>query len=253
MSVGAKLNIAVYSIIVLLCISIGVTFVNLSNIEEKTDEALDYRVEQLRIIDEMRFNLAMQGQYTRALMMETTDANRTSLIGYAKGLDENILRLKEMVTSKVMGDYWDELNSHNSDFNATMELLLAAIDAGNVAGATTIVNTTLENQNNQILNVATEMSEYQQEQIALIKEQVNEEMSSSRISAIVVLILSIIISIFLILYVRKTITKPLRTVMDAAHVIADGDLSQSDIVAKSRDEIGQLATVFNEMKKAYVA
>ena len=67
------------------------------------------------------------------------------------------------------------------------------------------------------------------------------------------LIISIAISIFLIIYVRKTITAPLRTVMDAAHVIADGDLSQPDVVTKSRDEIGQLATVFNEMKKAYVA
>ena len=46
----------------------------------------------------------------------------------------------------------------------------------------------------------------------------------------------------------KTITAPLRTVMNAAHVIADGDLSQPDVVAKSRDEIGQLATVFNDMK-----
>ena len=40
MSVGTKLNIAFYSIIVLLGISIGITFLNLSNIEEKNNQPL---------------------------------------------------------------------------------------------------------------------------------------------------------------------------------------------------------------------
>ncbi len=250
MSVGAKLNIAFYSIIALLCISIGITFLNLSNIEEKTEEALDNRVEQLRVIDQIRFDLAMQGLYARALMLETTDENRNNLINYAEDLDTNILKLKELYTSEVMEDYWDELNSYNNDFNTTMEELLVAIDEGNLAGATTLVNTTLQDTNSEILNVATKMSEFQQEQLTLIKEETNEAMGTSRISSIVVLIISIAIGIFLIIYVRKTITAPLRTVMDAAHVIADGDLSQPDVVAKSRDEIGQLATVFNDMKKS---
>ena len=250
MSVGTKLNIAFYSIIVLLGISIGITFLNLSNIEERTDEALDNRVEQLRVIDQIRFDLAMQGLYTRALMMETTDGNRTNLMNYAEDLDSNILRLKELYTSEVMADYWDELNGHNNDFNTEMESLLVAIDEGNIANATTIVNTTLEDTNNEILNVAMKMLEFQQEQIVLIKEETNDAIGTSRVSSIVVLIISITISIFLVIYVRKTITKPLRTVMESAHVIADGDLSQPDIVAKSRDEIGQLATVFNEMKKS---
>ena len=248
MSVGAKLNIAFYSIIALLCISIGITFLNLSNIEEKTEEALDNRVEQLRVIDQIRFDLAMQGLYARALMLETTDENRTNLITYAEDLDANILKLKELYTTEAMENYWGELNSYNNDFNTTMEELLVAIDEGNIADATTLVNTTLQDTNVGILNVATKMAEFQQEQLTLIKEETDQAIGTSRMSSIVVLVISIIIGIFLIIYVRKTITAPLKTVMDAAHVIAEGDLSQPDIVAKSRDEIGQLATVFNEMK-----
>ncbi len=248
MSVGGKLNIAFYSIIALLCISIGITFINLNNIDEKTEEALDNRVEQLRVIDQIRFDLAMQGLYARALMLETTDENRNNLINYAEDLDINVLKLKELYTTEEMKNYWDELNSYNNDFNITMEELLVTIDEGDLAGATTLVNTTLQDTNVNILNVATEMAEFQQEQLTLIKEETDQAMGTSRISSIVVLVISILISIFLIIYVRKTITTPLRKVMDAAHVIADGDLSQPDVVAKSRDEIGQLAIVFNDMK-----
>ena len=248
MSVGAKLNIAFYSIILLLVISIGITFVNLSNIEKKTEEALDNRVDQIRVIDQIRFDLAMQGLYARALIMETTDENRSSLLSYAEDLDANIVKLKEMYSSDVMDDYWNEMNGYNNEFNTIVEEVFVAVDEGNLARATTIVNTNLQDSNEGILNVAMSMTEYQEEQLALIKEETANSIFISRITSVVMLIVSLIISVFLVLYVRRTITAPLRTIMDEAHVIADGDLSQPDVVAKSRDEIGQLAIVFNDMK-----
>jgi len=247
-SVGAKLNIAFYSIILLLVISIGITFVNLSNIEKKTEEALDNRVDQIRTIDQIRVDLAMQGLYARALMIETTDENRSSLLSYAEELDANIVKLKEMYSSDVMDDYWNEMNGYHNEFNTIVEEVFVAVDEGNLARATTIVNTNLQDSNEGILNVAMSMTEYQEEQLALIKEETANSIFISRITSVVMLIVSLIISVFLVLYVRRTITAPLRTIMDAAHVIADGDLSQPDVVAKSRDEIGQLAIVFNDMK-----
>ena len=248
MSVGAKLNIAFYSIILLLVISIGITFVNLSNIEKKTEEALDNRVDQIRTIDQIRVDLAMQGLYARALMIETTDENRSSLLSYAEELDANIVKLKEMYSSDIMDDYWNDMNGYHNEFNTIVEEVFVAVDEGNLARATTIVNTNLQDSNEGILNVAMSMTEYQEEQLALIKEETANSIFISRITSVVMLIVSLIISVFLVLYVRRTITAPLRTIMDAAHVIADGDLSQPDVVAKSRDEIGQLAIVFNDMK-----
>ena len=248
MSVGAKLNIAFYSIILLLVISIGITFVNLSNIEKKTEEALDNRVDQIRVIDQIRFDLAMQGLYARALIMETTDENRSSLLSYAEDLDANIVKLKEMYSSDIMDDYWNDMNGYHNEFNTIVEEVFVAVDEGNLARATTIVNTNLQDSNEGILNVAMSMTEYQEEQLALIKEETANSIFISRITSVVMLIVSLIISVFLVLYVRRTITAPLRTIMDAAHVIANGDLSQPDVVAKSRDEIGQLAIVFNDMK-----
>ena len=102
MKVGTKLNIAFYSIIGLLCISMGISFYNLSNIENKTEEALNNRVVQLRLIDEIRFGVGMQGLYARALLIDMTDENRGKLLGYAEELDNNILALKNLVMSDTM-------------------------------------------------------------------------------------------------------------------------------------------------------
>ncbi|WP_431029027.1 methyl-accepting chemotaxis protein [Lysinibacillus sp. LZ02] len=248
MSVGAKLNTAFYSIIILLCVSIGITFWNLSNIEEKTDEALDNRVVQIRILDQVRVDLGMQGLFARALIIETTDKNRENLLMYAEDLDQRILELKDLFTSGIMQGYWDEMNGHNNDFNAIVKEVLAAIDAGELERAKTIVNTQLADANAGILTVANNMVEYQEKQIELIKEDTNSAIKMSRTISIIILVVSIFISILLILYVRRTITSPLKVVMQSAHIIAEGDLSQPDVAFKSKDEIGQLATVFNSMK-----
>ena len=130
MKVGTKLNIAFYSIIGLLCISMGISFYNLANIENKTEEALNNRVVQLRLIDEIRFGVGMQGLYARALLIDTTDENRGKLLGYAEELDNNILALKNLVMSDTMENYTQEADSYNTDFNNLMEELLVAVDNG---------------------------------------------------------------------------------------------------------------------------
>ena len=193
MSVGAKLNLAFYSIIVLLCISVGINFLNLSNIEKKTGEALDDRFEQIRVIEQIRFDLAMQGLYARGLIMETTEENYNQLMSYAESLDAGITELKEMYSSDIMDDYWNEMNSHNNEFNKVVEEVIAALKKGNLADATILVNTTLEDANNGILDTSNKMVEYQNEQLTIIKEETRQSVVISSISSVIVLIISIII------------------------------------------------------------
>ena len=248
MRVGAKLNVAFYSIIALLCISMIISFFSLSNIENKTDEALNNRVMQLRVIDEIRFDVGMQGLYARALMIDTTDENRGKLLNYAEELDNNIATLKKLALTETMEKYTQEADTYNTDFNNVVEEILATVDRGDIKAATALVNTELQEANVGILTVATEMGEFQDEQLTRIKEETADSISTSRITSIIVLIVSLLIGLFLVWYVRRTITKPLNVVKDAAHVIASGDLSQQDIPYESKDEIGQLAKVFNDMK-----
>lgn len=248
MKVGAKLNVAFWSIVALLCISVGISFYSLANIEDKTENALDNRVVQLRIIDEIRFDVGMQGLYARALMIDTTAKNRENLLSYAEMLNKNISAIKDLASSDTMKGYLQETEGYTKEFDQAAQEVVAAVDENDIAKATTIVNTKLQDANIGILDVATKMSEYQREQLELIKAETKKSISTSRTSSIVMLILSVLISIVLIGYVRRIITKPLNTVMSAAQKIADGDLSQEDIVHHSKDEIGQLAKVFNDMK-----
>lgn len=248
MGIGKKLNLAFYSIIILLCISVGISFLSLNKIEEKTDEALNNRVEQIRVIDEIRFGLAMQGLYARALIVDNSKENEENLAHYQSYLDEQIAYLTKLTSSTIMKDYQKEIEGFNNDFNASVVKVVTAAQEGNIEQATLIVNNELQDANVGILTVSTKMMDYQDEQLEIISGETSDAISSSKTTSIVVLVLSIIISIILIIFVRKTITSPLNVVVKEANIIASGDLSQQDIEIRSRDEIGELGKAFNKMK-----
>lgn len=248
MSVGAKLNIAFYSIILLLCVSIGISFINLNNIEEENTEALDNRVEQIRAADEIRFVVAMQELYARALMIDQTKENEDNLAFYQAELDTQILRLEGLANSEAIDEYITDLHKFNNEFNAIATEMLAVYRMGDVEAATSIVKGKLQDANVGLLNTANKVVAFQEEQLELNKAAVDSSISTSKTTSIIVLIISIAIGVFLILYVHRTISQPLQNVVQAANVIASGDLLKQDIDVRTKDEIGQLGTAFNTMK-----
>ena len=248
MKLGTKLNLAFYSIIAIMIITAVIVFINLNMIDEKQTEALDNRVEQIRLVDDIRANLAFQGLYGRALILENTTKNQENLLTYASNLDENIIQLKDLATTNTMKSYIEEITVFNNQFNESVEKLLATLKTGNIQASTNIVNNDLQNANVGILNVANDMVTFQKSQLDEIKNETEQTMATSKIIAMVSVVISIIVGFLMVLFVKRSIVKPLQTLMNAAEHISEGDLTHPLIKIQSKDEIGQLGTIFNKMK-----
>ncbi|MEG0472872.1 MAG: methyl-accepting chemotaxis protein [Solibacillus sp.] len=248
MGVGAKLNIAIYSIVTVLILTIGFTFLNLSNIEEDSDEALNNRVEQIRLAEQIRFSLAMQGLYARAVVLDHSEESTKQLDFYMKTLNEQIDELQTMVISQTMIDYLEEMESHNDKFNVGIISLLEAAEKGDTRLANGYINTTLKAANAGILAASHEIVVYQEGKLAEINKETDISINNSQITAWFSLFLSILISVAAVIYIRFRVVLPLRFVVKEANIIASGDLSNADIQTKSKDEIGQLGRSFNLMK-----
>ena len=248
MKVRTKLNLAFFGIVFMLFISSIISFINLKNIEGKSEEALNYRVVQIRLVDEIRINVGMQGLYARALILEPSESNKELLIEYAGYLDENILELEKLVSSDTMKGYLEEIESYDAAFKKAFEQLLMNVDKGDIESATKIVTMDLEDANVGILNISTNMLAYQEEQLERIQKENANAIKTSISVSIIVLVISIIVGVILIFVVRRMITLPLGKVMASAEKIANGDLTAEDLNLTSKDEIGQLGRVFDEMK-----
>ncbi|KOY83339.1 MCP four helix bundle domain-containing protein [Lysinibacillus macroides] len=248
MSVGKKLNLSFITFIFLLAASIGSSIFNLNTIDKRTKEAMDSHLEQLLLIEELRFSIATQEVFIRALILNPSSENKEQLLNTAKELDNTIATLEGYLKAQEMKELWTQVNDSNNLFNTEMPKLIAAMENDNIAQATSILNTTISKANLELFDIAAQMKEYQMAQMEEIEESTFSAILNARTISIAILVTSIVIAIGLMVYVRRTITKPLLGMIDVAMVIRNGDLSKEDMQITSNDEIGQLGTVFNEMK-----
>lgn len=250
MNISKKLNLSFYGIIILFIISIILNFVNLESIDANVDEALDNRVTQIMVVDEIRTDLAMQGLYARASIIDPNEENRQNLEEYAKNLDSSIAQLQKLIRSETMQGYWKTINTANISFNNEMATLNTALDQKDNKKAAEIVNGPLKEANVAILNSSEKMINYQHKQLDNTKNSIQHSISSSNVTSLISLLISIAIGVFLILFIRRTIIRPLNLLHDTANIIADGDLTVADISIKTKDEIGALGASFNKMKNS---
>lgn len=81
-----------------------------------------------------------------------------------------------------------------------------------------------------------------------LQEKIQENSRNLFSALIVVVAAAVLISLMVAVVVSRNITKPVKELKRKITVIADGDLSGSDIVVKTKDETGHLALAFNKMK-----
>lgn len=250
MSVGKKLNIGFMSILGILVISLGIILLLVQNVNKQVDVVTEERFEQVQLSNDIQFNLAMQGLYVRALMLENTAANRNNLAMYQEQLDMAIADFKEVVSSESeeVRNYAETIDGYNVDFNTTIDKILAALDAGNNDAAMMLTNTEARDANVGILETSALILASEQEQLNIVKESTMKTVSTTVIVTIIAIIVSIAITLLAMFLVRRMITTPLVDVVDRANHIASGDLTVTDSTYAARDEIGQLATAFNTMK-----
>ena len=248
MSIGAKLTSIFGLIILLLCISVGISFINLNTIQTKSDEALDHRVAQIRRVNAIQFDLAMQSSLVRAFILGGVKGIEAKLTNSQKESDSEILELNKLVKSDVMKGYLKEMNVNNDTFNKITDEIKAEYQAGNVDEANRLVNNELYHTSTAILEIADKMIKYQEEQLNLVTGQTKNAISTSKSVSIGILVVIVLIGIALIVYIRRKIAAPLQLITTAVNTMATGDLSQDNVEFSSKDEIGQLTTSFNNMK-----
>ncbi|WP_342558654.1 methyl-accepting chemotaxis protein [Metasolibacillus sp. FSL K6-0083] len=248
MSIGKKLNLSFFSMVAILLLMAGINFFSVNNIETKTEEALERRVEQIRTVDNLRFNLAMEGVYGRAILLSGDQASFDLFEGYRQDFRGQLEHLESLVKSEDMKAYVNDIKAFNEIFNEGADEMIAAYKSGQLELAKQLVGTKMREANLGILAASDSAVAYQEEQLENIKQETQEAINLTKIVAVVALLISALIFSVLIIFVRKTITAPLRFIVDKVNIVASGDLTQDDIHMKVKDEVGQLAISFNTMK-----
>ncbi|MEK4384683.1 methyl-accepting chemotaxis protein [Solibacillus sp. FSL W7-1464] len=248
MSVGKRLNAVLILMILLIMIIVTLNYSSLKKIQGHMEEALDYRVEQIRSVDEIRFNVAMQGMYVRAFVFDGKEESAESFKQYNELLDQEIDNLSKLISSGTMRELMEQIIKYRDDFNYGYLDMMDAYERGDQIRANGFINTKLRTASDGMFEVTAQMVEYQENKLDEINKKTDDSIALSVLIAGIALAISVLIGILVMLYIRKTIISPLTGIVHEANTIAAGDLSQQDIHVKSKDEIGQLGNAFNAMK-----
>ena len=248
MSVGKRINAALIIMIVLILVTVTLNYISLKNIQGNMDEALDYRVEQIRTVDEIRFNIAMQGMYARALVFDGKEESAESFQQHNELLDQEIEYLGQLVSNETMKQLMEQVMSYRDDFNYGYLDMIDAFDRGDQILANGFINTKLRAASDGMFDATAQMIEYQEKKLDAINKKADDSIAFSVLVANIALAISVLIGILVMMYIRKTIISPLKGIVHEANIIAAGDLTQQDIHVKTKDEIGQLGNAFNAMK-----
>lgn len=246
MSISKKLSISFYTFIALFCISVVVSFINLNNIENKINKNLNNRVVQIQLIDEIRYATSMQSLYLTELddSIEMGD----QLLNYLTYLQQQIIELdRKVVNDEKMEDLAQQLNEKMSVYEAYLEPAILAFKSGKTNEGKAIVDELMK-VNKDVTSLSNEMLSYQNSEINNNLIASKQQIQSSKITSIVVLVISLAISFVFIYLTRKTITLPLKNVVQSVQEVSSGDLTKEDLKVISKDEIGQLSESFNLMK-----
>lgn len=247
MKVGTKLSIAFYLIIGVMIVTMVVNFINLGNIDKKQTEAFDERVDRILLVDDMRYNLSQQELYLRSFFLEKTPENREALEQHAESLKNNIVAFKESASAQSI-EVAEQLEKHNNAFNNILDDAIRAIEKDETELALYYMSGALRGASKKMYEISTQMADEQKQGLQSTKKANSEAISTSKLVSLIAVLVGIAIGLMLIFFVKRKIVQPLNVVKEKAMFIANGDLSLEDLDIQSKDEIGQLAQIFNEMK-----
>jgi anti-anti-sigma regulatory factor/HAMP domain-containing protein len=170
-----------------------------------------------------------------ASMKEQEQAMNTLLTGYRPRISSD----EEQLAFNRVATYWNTLATYN-----TQELVPARRNQSpEVALATYRRQQSLYTD---LLAAATDLANVSQAQGSVALQQVREAYSTSRGFVLAMMLGAFVLAGAVAFGLSQTIIRNLRTLTATAKGVESGDLEQRAVI-RSRDEVGQLATSFNQM------
>lgn len=193
-------------------------------------------------------------QRIRYILMETTvledkDAikeNADKVLGFAATIDDKLNSYKARASHLEDQALYDKLEKDWVAYKGYIGQITSAIDSGNMALAEQII---LVDSDSTVMAVKDDL-----EQLLAYNEQAADKAykhnqgvySSAAMLSNILIAAGVIISVLLGLIISRSISKPIKNIVNAADKLSQGDID-INLDVKRKDEIGILAAAFGKM------
>lgn len=249
MTIGKKLISSFLIIAFLLAITGGISSYYLLQIDSTYSDLLDRRAVILANVLKIQVEVSKENNSIRGYML-TKD---TEFLDFLKTNRANITKLlsetNKIARIQAFKERLHELETINEKYMLESEQLVQMIQSNLPSDQVTeYFISKVYPLGKQLDPIVDELSE---EQLISMQEESDQSSIVVRTAINNVAVLSIIAFILAVIigYIcSRMISKPVVSIAKAAERMASGDLTAEDVEVKTNDEIGILATSFNQMK-----
>ncbi len=240
--------LASFLLIALIAGGAGVIYIHsLDKIHDSTDHIFDQYAVLKSEADNLKFYATVQNSNMLTYMLSRDSYYGSELLTANQQTSNLLNSMKSKVTDTKSLQQIDYLLKMNDYYKSGSERLIQMTPA-EVSNAYLDIKTSLIPMGGVLVKFAQQFSDEQDTLMTAAREQTEQTIINTRLTAIIVTVLNLVLAILIGALVSRIISKPLRLLSSNAKQIANGELNIADVQVKQRDEIGQLAESFNLMK-----
>ncbi|WP_145411979.1 methyl-accepting chemotaxis protein [Paenibacillus xylanexedens] len=249
-SIGLRISIAFYLLILCLII-LSVTIIGrMNSIETNTNDITGNWMPSIQKINQLNYStehvLSLSYRYFDAEEVDKAKLNeeRTK---YIRETAQTIAIYDKQAKSAEENEHWTAFKSKWEDYLKINAQAIRVSDEGQAQLAKEVADKGSDSFD--LMQVDLDyLVNYNQQQSDISAAQTIRSVQDGRLSVLIGVLAMIIITAIFIPIIRTQVVKPLLRVISAVKLIAEGQLNVQDIHTKHEDEVGALAKAVNEMK-----
>ena len=250
MNIGARLAIGFAVVLSLLVALTAIAVWRMQSASAMTDELVDVKVRNERLIGEWRQVIEVNAARTTAAWLATDAADEEAIEAQMKASSARATQIQDQLVQVLQEplakSQLAEVLTHRAAYVAARTKVFKDKAAGELASAKQIYSQDMSGKREVYLAALAKLSVGQGKVLDDTNEQISSKYNSGRNLLIALGALAILIGAGFALAITRSITGPIRAAVRVAETVSAGDLT-SDIVAGSRDETGQLMTALKTM------
>lgn len=248
MTLGKKIYGGFGIMIVLLLMFAFYSVSEMASVTNNYEKILSQDIKQMDRAELIQKEMAMQGMFLRAYISERDNLTLSAFEEHQQLLRETVQELRASSDPNEETTLLDEIDQQIVVYNEGAKEIIGNVKAGKYLEADKLMNLAVRDASIGIEVAAQEIGDYQAEQLQQRQADSTEKAASAKSGLIISTVVDVILALLLAFFIKQSITRPIRKLVSNVSVVADGDLTQEDVVIKSKDEIRELATAFNRMK-----
>ncbi|WP_342572142.1 methyl-accepting chemotaxis protein [Paenibacillus sp. FSL R5-0749] len=249
-SIGLRISIAFYLLILCLII-LSVTIVTrMNSIESNTNEITNNWMPSIQQINRLNYTT----EHVLSLSYRHFDADNSDKAALSeertKYIRETTQTIKIYDQQEKSTEELDHWTAFKNKWEAYLKINTQAIKLSD-EGQTQLAKEVADKGADSFDTMQVDLDylvEYNQKQSDIAASQTIRSVQDGRLIIIIGVLVMIVITAISIPIIRSQVVKPLLRVISAVKLIAEGQLNVQDIHTKHEDEVGVLAKAVNDMK-----